>query len=178
MNTSIRTLMAGSALASLLGAQEPAATQIPQPEDGGLLAPIHTAPEGEEELGPYGLWAAGDDWKASFHDGFSFYPVLGREAPRNLPLRWRSTSWGPAGSVDPHRPSESLVEERWTATRFERSFGGQVVEAYDLSAEGVEQTFTLNTPFRGGQDLEIAGALVSPLSAAVRPASHGELVRL
>ena len=56
-----------------------------------LLVPIHTQPA-DEAGGPYGLWAAGPDYKVSFHDGFCFYPLLGAAAPRHLPLHWRTES--------------------------------------------------------------------------------------
>ena len=66
----------------------------------------------------------------SFHDGVAFYPLLGPDAPRNLPLRWQTTSI--------RRGDQSLVAdgERHQATwhdewRFEYRYGA-LTEAYDL----------------------------------------------
>ena len=55
-----------------------------------LRVPVHreTLPDGHE----LGLWTAGRDWKASFHDGMTFVPYLGREYPHNQPFAWRTTS--------------------------------------------------------------------------------------
>ena len=50
--------------------------------------PIHTqaADEGVE----YGVWAGGKRYKASFHDGMTFVPYLGRKYPVARSLRWRT----------------------------------------------------------------------------------------
>ncbi|HEX5054276.1 MAG TPA: hypothetical protein VFZ65_21030, partial [Planctomycetota bacterium] len=54
--------------------------QLAEPVEPGhrlpsLLTPIHTAaPDHGIE---YGIWAAGDSYKVSFHDGMTFVPYLG-----------------------------------------------------------------------------------------------------
>ena len=73
------------------------AQQSAQPQDQllqtleDLRVPLHSAPA-DPLGGDYGLWAGGTGYKASFHDGFVFYPVLGANAPRHLPLRWGTDS--------------------------------------------------------------------------------------
>src|SRR5262245_60660052 len=82
--------------AALVVLAPPASAQTPTPEPLVQLAtrlrvPIHTQPR-DPSGGEYGLWAAGPGFKASFHDGFAFYPCLGPEAPRHLPLQWHTRS--------------------------------------------------------------------------------------
>ena len=55
-----------------------------------FVVPIHT----RTEASGYGLWASAGGYKASFHDGFVFYPALGAAYPANLPLRWQTISVG------------------------------------------------------------------------------------
>jgi hypothetical protein len=42
-----------------------------------LLVPVHGR-SADPDGGQPGLWAAGPAYKARFHDGFAFYPVLGK----------------------------------------------------------------------------------------------------
>ena len=42
------------------------------------------------------IWAAGADYKVSFHDGATFVPYLGREYPHNQPWSWRTASAPPS----------------------------------------------------------------------------------
>lgn len=135
-----------------------------------LLVPIHSQPD-DEAGGRYGTWAAGPDYKASFHDGFAFYPYLGAAAPRHLPLHWRTESITVGGfELLSPRPSEHHDDYR-----FERH-SGDVIEAYDVRLDGVEQTFTLRyRPVAAGA-LVVVGRVTTPLSAAVAEARHGDLV--
>ena len=72
-----------AAALALLAARVPTAQELPFPEHA-FRAPIHAAGAGE--------WSAGPDYKASFHDGFVYYPRLGARYRDNLPLRWRATT--------------------------------------------------------------------------------------
>ena len=57
--------------------------------DARIAVHSHDVQPGES---PYGIWAAGTAYKASFHDGMTFYPLLGRDYPRNQPWSWHTTS--------------------------------------------------------------------------------------
>ncbi len=134
-------------------------------------APIHTRPSTAGSVA-YGTWAAGDGYKASFHDGFVFVPCLGASYPENLPWRWRTaaiTAGGqPLAGVD--QPSHRHGE--W---RYEYDHGG-VVEAYDVRPDGVEQTFVVARRPRHAGDLVVTGRIESPLAARAVPAAHQDLV--
>ncbi|MBL8753432.1 MAG: hypothetical protein JNK15_09040 [Planctomycetes bacterium] len=122
---------------------------------------------------PYGTWAAGAAYKASFHGGMTFYPLLGRDYPRNQPWSWRTTSVRVGngellgtGVVPVLSHSDYRVE--YTL--------GPVVEAYDVRSDGLEQTFVLaQRPGRGG-DLCISGQVRTDLSAEPVVELHGDLV--
>ena len=101
-------------------------------------APVHTRVTGPDEPA-YGLWAAGDGYKASFHDGMRFVPVLGRSYPHNQPFAWRTTSVQ-VGTRELLTGAEpTLTHGDW---RVEYAHGA-VVEAYDVRRNGLEQSFVL-----------------------------------
>jgi hypothetical protein len=84
-----RLALFAAAYASAAPAQDPTAdASRPLP---GLRIPIHTAPD---DLGtPYGIWAAADSYKASFHGDMTFVPYSATST--------RTTSRGPGA---PRRP--------------------------------------------------------------------------
>src|SRR5262245_55645485 len=92
------TLHLGLALALPLVFAAPAIAQIavagPVPASfrapGAWRFPIHTQ-AADPVGGEYGIWACGETFKVSFHDGYAFYPILGSRYPANLPLVWRDT---------------------------------------------------------------------------------------
>ncbi|MEM7205589.1 MAG: hypothetical protein AAF628_35360 [Planctomycetota bacterium] len=139
--------------------QEPALKDVLPAQD--WMVPIHTQ-DADPQGGAYGVWAAGPDYKVSFDDGFTYYPVLGPDAPRNLPMRWRTQRISVGGRV--------VVDEGAQATpaasdwRYELRYPA-VTEAYDVLPEGVEQTFVLNQPLGTG-DIVVEGRIDSPLHAA------------
>lgn len=141
------------------------------PLDTGVFrAPIHTL-AADAEGGAYGLWASGDDYKVSFHDGFVFYPVLGKQAKHNLPLRWTTTNVTAGGEPIAPIATRECTHTDW---RCEYHLGG-VVEAYDVRPDGVEQTFVLaKHPAQAG-DLVIEGAIATELRAPVAPAAVQDL---
>jgi hypothetical protein len=120
---------------------------------------------------PYGLWAAGDGYKASFHDGAVFVPYLGRDYPQSRPLRWRTTSVAVGG--------RQLVWQaprlRHTATRAEYDLGG-VIEAYDVLTEGLEQTFVVPRRPSTNGDLVVRGAIETTLRARPHAPGHEAVV--
>ncbi len=121
------------------------------------VTPIHTA---EPDLGvAYGIWAATDSYKVSFHDGMTFVPYLGSGYPHNQPLSWRTTSVRVG-------QTELLTGEAVRAQqdyRYEYRFGA-VTEAYDVRAEGLEQTFVV-TQLPAAGDLVVTGVVDSLLRA-------------
>ena len=138
-----------------------------------FLVPIHTAPAGDDPT-DYGVWAMGRAWKASFHDGFVFYPRPGVEhGDRLLPLRYRLTGVSVGGA--PITSVQSAPTSQWTATRFARHWPG-LSEVYDVRADGVEQSFVLATRPASPGDLRIVGAFDTELSASPVDDAHTALV--
>ncbi|MBK8101429.1 MAG: hypothetical protein IPK26_30470 [Planctomycetes bacterium] len=131
----------------------------------GLRAPIHdeTGPDGT------GLWAAGADWKASFHDGMTFYPLPASAESPLRPWRWRTVAVTAGGTPLPLEPAQPKVVGPF---RCELDLG-DVVEAYDVRAEGLEQTFVLERPLDG--DVTILGAIDSDLHPTATQC-HGDVV--
>lgn len=135
-----------------------------------LRVPVHTG-AADAMGGEYGLWAMGPRFKASFHDGFEFVPLLGVGAPRNLPLHWR-TQGVTCGGVELRGEDTSTVATDWRVEL--RS--GAVVEAYDIRGEGVEQTFVLSALPSDRGAVVVRAVLDTPLVAADRGPQHAALV--
>ncbi len=140
-----------------------AATQAPT-----WRTPIHG---GTEAHAPdYGVWAAGDGYKVSFHDGVAFYPCLGDGYPHNLPLVWRTEAVTLGAEALVVSPRE--VRTDW---RMEYRYGAWS-ERYDVRPEGVEQSFLIEKrPLQPG-DLRIVGTVSTPLHCAPVSAAHQRLV--
>ena len=114
---------------------------------GKFTVPLHTAPD-DPVGGPYGLWAVGHDYKVSFHDGFRFFPLLGANAPCNLPLGWRTEAVR-FGEVPLFEGGDARGgrDGDW---RYQFCHPG-VVEAYEIRADAIEQSFTVRSgPATGG----------------------------
>ncbi len=160
-------VLAGSPYA---GAQEPQDASAQRIDD--WMVPIHSHPA-DPVGGAYGTWAAGPDYKVSFDDGFTFYPVLGESYPRNLPLRWRTESVraGEQALVD----RGTVARRHATAWRYELRYGS-VTEAYDVRDDGIEQTFTIHTPPQGGGDVVVRGRIATELQSRDAASDHQELV--
>ena len=138
--------------------------------------PIHSAPD-DPVGGAYGTWAAGQTFKASFHDGFRFYPVLGKSYPRNLPLGWRTESVrvGTTSLLELANGQVNPPTSHATAWRHEYRWPG-FTEAYDVRAEGVEQTFVIAERPGVAGDLVVLGGVTTELVAQANEARHGELL--
>jgi hypothetical protein len=132
--------------------------------------PIHTAPA-DPAGGAYGIWAAGLAYKASFHDGMTFVPYLGRRYPVTRMVTWRTES-AQLGAVDLLGPEPP--RHHHTDWRYEYRFAG-IVEAYDVLPEGLEQTFVIANKATAG-DLRIIGRFGGNLRAQAAPADDGSLV--
>ncbi|MCR9247469.1 MAG: hypothetical protein NXI31_20755 [bacterium] len=116
----------------------------------------------------YGIWAAGSEYKVSFHDGPTFVPYLGRDYPESQSLRWRTTS-----VTIGEKQLLNGVEPALTYSRFRAEFDhGAVIEAYDVRPEGLEQTFVLAHRPSATGDLVIRGTLETRLEAQPRSPMH------
>ena len=125
-----------------------------------FVTDIHSL-EADPEGGAYGIWAAGADYKVSFHDGATFVPYLGGNYPHNQPFRWTTTSVT-AGGEELLTRSDPIADQA-SGTRYEYDHGG-VVEAYDVLLDGLEQTFVIrNRPATG--DLVVRGKVDTALVA-------------
>lgn len=150
-------------------AQQPAAVSAPSPAvDPIARIPVHTA--ADDEGVAYGLWAAGRGYKASFHDGMTFVPYLGAMAKATLALHWQTTSVTVGGR---ELATHSAAAPRHSDWRVEYDLGA-VVEAYDVRAEGLEQTFVLTTN-PGPGDLLVRGTVQTPLQIPAVGAAHQAL---
>ena len=154
MNHSALVLL--PALAGVLTAQSllPATDAAADPR-----IPVHTRVDQPGEP-PYGTWAAGSAYKASFHGGMTFYPALGPDYPHNQPLAWRTTSVR-VGTND--LPLDA-TSPRMTHRDYRVEYAlGPVVEAYDVLGEGLEQTFVIARRPTGEGDLRIIGTITTAL---------------
>ncbi|MCR9243486.1 MAG: hypothetical protein NXI31_00535 [bacterium] len=133
----------------------------------GDLTPIHTAATDGDQA--YGIWAAGPGYKASFHNGMTFVPYLGRDYPQNQPLAWRTVS-ATVGAFELATEQPTAVHSEY---RFEYRLGG-IIEAYDVRTDGLEQTFVVDA-LPGDGDLVITGAVTTGLRAPELPAAHQAL---
>lgn len=125
--------------------------------------PLHTWPA-DPVGGEYGTWTSGLAFKASFHDGFAFFPFLGPKYPANLPLRWttESVTVGGVPIIDVGvRPRHHHTD--W---RYEYRFAG-LTEAYAIKDEGVEQIFVIQAkPMQRG-DLVVTGRVSTDLRVPI-----------
>jgi hypothetical protein len=167
---SLHTLPLTSLLcAGLLSWSATAAAQDAAPASiTDFRVPIHRAPD----PGDPGIWTSGPDYKASFHDGFTFYPVLGTSYPRNLPLRWTTAAITAGGSSILSTTPLAHVASDWRYTYVH----GDVREVYDVRPEGVEQSFVFpQRPVAAG-DLVIRGRITTELHCAATAAAHQALL--
>ena len=131
-----------------------------------MRIPVHSG------TAAHSTWAAGVGFKASFHDGFAFYPELGPSYPENLPLQWRTTAVVVGGESLSLSPSPELHTSDW---RVDWQHAGWR-EVYDIRANGVEQMFVIEQrPARAG-DLVISGRVATRLRAVRTPRGHQKLL--
>ncbi|MCC7063479.1 MAG: hypothetical protein IT456_11795 [Planctomycetes bacterium] len=116
------------------------------------------------------LWAAGASYKASFHDGVRFIPYLGAEYPRMQEVRWTTTSV----RIGEHELLDGRPPRLATSNYRVEYDHGNVVEAYDVRSEGLEQTFVIARAPQTG-DLTVRGELHG-LRCEPRVLGHGPLV--
>ena len=107
------------------------------------------------------VWAVTSSYKAGFDsDGLEFVPFLGSQAPRDFPVRFALESARladgqlPLAAVRaPVRHDQSVLLDR-----------GSLIERYEVSAAGVEQTFVLDAPPKGSGDLVLRVRVTTELS--------------
>ncbi|MCR9246336.1 MAG: hypothetical protein NXI31_14990 [bacterium] len=163
--------LAGLGLSLTATAQDPASIPANAIKSEGLRIPIHTA-AADPVGGEYGTWAAGSNYKVSFHDGMQFVPLLGDAVARNHTLNWRTTSIrvGERELLESHAPASRQIGDY----RYEYDHGF-VVEAYDVLSTGLEQTFVIAQRPAASGDLVIRGTLDGTLTATERAAQHGDV---
>ncbi len=105
------------------------------------------------------LWGIGPDFKAAFRaDGVEFTPALGRRATHNHPLSLRTLAFGRGAVMSP--TSGTAPEAAGQQARYDR---GGVVERYDVTARGLEQSFVFERLPAGGGDLVVRIAVDTDL---------------
>ena len=147
-----------SPLCAQLDASEPARRLL-----DSLVVPLHqeTLPDGHV----LGIWAAGPDWKASFHDGLCVLPRPTHPDRVAKPWRWRTLSVRAGARELPlaRSPEPDLTE----GMRAEYPLG-PVVERYELRAAGLEQSVLFSE--RIDRDWTNQGSIVSqPRPAPPQP---------
>jgi hypothetical protein len=170
----IRAAVFSFLLAAAAAAQAPVGLAARVPATGeSWRVPIHTGPT-DPTGGEYGTWAVGRDYKVSFHDGFVFYPLLGKDHPENLPLRWTTERVRVGGLV--LADGGARPEHHRQAWRYEYRYG-TVTEAYDVRADGVEQSFVVHVRPACAGDLVVEGRFATRLSpaASLVQAAHAAL---
>lgn len=164
----VAAMLSPCSTAQAVSTPSPAGAAVPvdagalPPLTGDLRIPLHTAPD-EDGRGAYGIWAAGPGFKASFHDGFCFYPYRGPYRPTSY-LHWRTESVRRGG----HELAGGTPVVTRTAWRLERRLGA-VSEVYDVRADGVEQSFVLHGPPGGAGDVEVVGRITTDLDVPMAP---------
>jgi hypothetical protein len=153
--------MQRTALVLLIAALGASARSQEAPTALDFSAPVHRGSSSDGEA----LWASGQDYKVRFEaDALAFVPVLGAEAPRSLPLRWRLEV--PDGSHAERLHGAWHVE-------FHR---GTLIERYDVLPHGLEQSFVLREkPALEGPVFELRGSIETELCAAPREPQHAAL---
>ena len=164
-------LAAITALPTMLAAQaDPALGAAVAAAAFESLSPITAEPAGTDGAGG-GIWGGGSNYKASFHDGMTFYPHVGADLPHQ-PFAWRTVSVR-AGSVE-LLPNAAQPKPIHGDRRCEYHLG-PVTERYELELRGLEQSFVVNHRPPAG-DLVIRGRVTTPLALAPQAARHGDLV--
>lgn len=131
--------------------------------------PVHQA---ADDMGAaYGIWAAGRDYKVSFHDGMTFLPYLGGAYPRNQPWSWATESVS-IGDRELTRTDPTGHAER---LRYRYDFGA-FEEIYEVRPEGLHQSFMIRERPEGPVGpLVVRGRVTTMLQAKSRAPRHGEL---
>ncbi|MCA8951992.1 MAG: hypothetical protein KDE27_20955 [Planctomycetes bacterium] len=120
-----------------------------------------------------GTWGGGRNYKASFHDGFVFYPHVGPDLPHQ-PLAWRTVSVR-AGNRELLATSHDVAPSpTFAGAVCEYDLGG-IVERYEILTDGVEQSFVIAERPAAG-DLAITGLVSSPLRLPESAAAHAGLM--
>lgn len=150
----------------LLPAQQPAQ----QVADAAFTRPLPIHTQAADPIGgTYGYWTAGPAFKASFADGFTFYPWL-PGAHETCGLQWRTVSVRLGVSeLLPANGEPQVDAYRYQLRR------GPVTEIYDVRPEGIEQSFRLDARPVGAGPLVIEGEVTTPFTAAPVLARHGAL---
>ncbi|MBK8980107.1 MAG: hypothetical protein IPM29_29760 [Planctomycetes bacterium] len=161
--------LALAGLASVAAAQT-AEGRRPERLDSWLI-PIHTSAT-DPVGGDYGLWAAGPDYKVSFHDGVTFYPLPARASDGHRPLQWRTQAILVGAQPLAELATRPDADREPWRCRFEH---GAVTEIYDVRADGVEQSFVLHRDPGTAGDLVVVGRVTTGLRAAPRTAQPGAL---
>lgn len=155
----VPVLLLALLLTPLTAQSHPAGLSPDLPSPGRpTIIPLHSHPD-DPVFGPYGIRAGGIGYKAKFAtDGVEVTPYL--EPTANVSrdarsLRWTTHSVTVGGATLALRsPHEHIVSK----TRYEVDRGA-VVEAWDVGANGLEQTFTVATRPSTGGDLVVRGTL-------------------
>lgn len=150
-------LGASFALASSAAAQSVADTG---PVPASLLDASHGAVADAD-----GILAGGRDYRARFLPGtVHFTPALGPRAPRTLPLEFSLETIEREGAV--LLEATGRAEPRLSERRVTYGHGGGLQERYDVTEEGLEQSFLFPSRPAGSGDLVVRGRIRSDLIAA------------
>jgi hypothetical protein len=142
------------------------------------LVPLHTHPD-DPVFGPYGIRAGGPGYLASFSETeVEVTAILGPDAPDRCSITWRTERIEIGGiaiagdNIASGAPPRGRIV---TPTRYEVQ-RGPVVEAWDVRADGTEQTFTIARRPELAGDLVVRGRLIGMNVEATAPfAEHAAI---
>lgn len=126
-----------------------------------------------DAVGGHGLWAAGRDYKVSFHDGFVFVPVLGPGHAHNLPLGWRTLAVRVGATT--LATGGGAASPRVAGQRCTYDLADGIREQYEVLANGVEQTFVIAERPAAEGDLVVVGRFATALWAESMHTRHAAL---
>ena len=153
-------------LAASLAAQE----KVPRPTKP-LHVPDFQAPISNSSA-TKALWSLGSRFKVAFDEGFAFYSR--EEGMRDTaPLRWETSDIA-VGGVD--LAKFLYTARRHSKWRCEHQHGPGVVEIYDVTPQGVEQSFRIEKRPSTAGDLTIVGRVTTALRAEPMLDKHAEIV--
>jgi hypothetical protein len=116
--------------------------------------------------------AGGASFKATFRDGFAFYPFVGPDRAKSPPLRWRTESVTMGGAALPVETAPRAEAGSWRMAWQH----GTWTEVYDLRPDGVEQSFVLHSRPLAQGDALVRGRIDTELTSPAVAGAHQALV--
>ncbi len=123
------------------------------------------------------LLGCGADYRVVFdRDGMMLTPAFGKHAPREFPWRFALTSIERGGEVVYECDGVSQCDPVRADRRASYARTADITECYDVTPEGVEQSFVFARPLPGHGELVVRGTVQTDLQNDFRGESRDGLV--